>query len=247
MCPRHIQNESFSLTNSNKVHKEETLSFYQKSLLFMLYRKNTNSCSSSAACSHIQGRNRFPRMNKVLPPPMHGRYFHSYLTSIRDYLGGNQPDTTPYPLDVLLSVRFWQYQVPYPERQVIGQLRAQQIYPVCKKLFHRKVTEKLIRKLANPFLTLPTFRMGLHKPLDFALTIGYYRIVRICHRLKERTLACLGSFPVSFLSHTDTLLATPQADTSPRHTQLYRLHHLFARHSQAVFLSYSSEGKPGLQ
>lgn len=171
---------------------------YQKRPLCMLYRKNTRYCFLSTAYSNIQGRNRFPCMNKVFPPPMHGRYFHSYLTSIRNYLGGNQSHTTPYPFNMLLSVGFWQYQIPYPERQIVGQLRTQKIYPVCKKLSHRKMAEKLIRKLANPFLTLSTLRVGLHKLMDIALTIGYYRIVSICRRLKERALACLVLFPFPF-------------------------------------------------
>jgi hypothetical protein len=141
----------------NKMPKAKTVSSDKKHFLFMQERKNTRYGFSSTAWSHIQGRNRFPRMNKVLPPPMHGRYFYSYLTAIRDYPGGNQPYTTPYPFDMLLPVWLWQYQIPYPERQVIGQLCTQKIYPICKKLSHRKMAEKLIRKLANPFLTLSTF------------------------------------------------------------------------------------------
>lgn len=178
MYQEHTQNVSFfssPITIKRTAKKHFLLS---KHLLFMQYRKNIRYCFLSTACSHIQGRNRFPRMNKVLPPPMHGRYFYSYLTSIRNCLGGNHSYTTPYPFDVLLSVWFWQYQIPYPERQIIVQLCAQKIYPVCKKLPHRKVTEKLICKPANPFLALPTLHLNLHNLWDIALMIGYYHIVK---------------------------------------------------------------------
>ncbi len=127
------------------MHTGETLPPHQERFPFIVCRKNMRPYFSSTGYGSIQRRNRFPRVNKVLPPPMHSRHLHSYLTSIRDYLGGDHPYTSPYPLDMLLSVRLRQYQIPYPVRYVVGQLRAQQICQFAK-------TPPIGRCLRNSFV-----------------------------------------------------------------------------------------------
>ena len=70
----------------------------------------------------LQLWNPLPPINKVSPPPMKHRDLQTNLMPSMSHLRSNQSDGSPYPLDVFLPIKRRQHQIPYPERQIVGQL-----------------------------------------------------------------------------------------------------------------------------
>jgi hypothetical protein len=119
------------------------------------------------------------------------------LMSSMGHLRCDQPNSPSDPFNVLLPTKGWQYQVPYPERQVIAQLGTQKIHPVAHESLQRKMKQKLIRELGNPPLRHPSLVVKLQNLFDFTLTICHHYIIRIAQYLKERFLSGLGCLLLS--------------------------------------------------
>ena len=138
-----------------------------------------------------------PRLHKISPPMVHQGYPQTDLPSPGYDFARYQSNGSPYPLDMLFSVAFRQYQIPYPQRKVVSQLGTKQVYPVSHKLPQWQMTQKLIGKLPNPLLTPPSAGMCLHQGFYFAFLIGYHYIIGIF--LKKRFLSLLFflSFPAN--------------------------------------------------
>ena len=128
-------------------------------------------------CNFLPGMKQgylLPRLHKISPPMVQQGDPQTDLSSPGYYFARYQPNGSPYPLNMLFSVTFWQYQIPYPQRKIIRQLGTKQVYPVSHKLLKRQMTQKLIGKLPNPLLTPPSAGMGLHQGFYLAFLIGYH-------------------------------------------------------------------------
>src|SRR3990167_4775608 len=97
----------------------------------------------------------FPGMKEVPPPAVKHRDPEPHLACPGRHLGRHESYASADPLDVLLAVGRRQNEVPKPKREVVGQLRAQEVDPVRHEVPHGKVEEKLVRKLADPLLAGP--------------------------------------------------------------------------------------------
>ena len=128
--------------------------------------------------SSFQLRNLLPPVDEVSPPPVKDGDLQPNLVSSMGHLRRNQPDGAPDTLDVFLSIKRRQDQVPNPERQVVGQLSTEQIHPITHEAFHGKMKEKLIRKLGNPSLAHPSLVMKLQNLLNLLRPVRYDNIVR---------------------------------------------------------------------
>src|SRR5271157_1770804 len=146
----------------------------------------------STSWDSSQLRNPLPPINKVSPPAMKHRDLHPNLMSSMSHLRSNQSDRSSDPLDVFLPIKRRQYQIPYPERQIVCQLSTKQVDPIAHESFHGKMKEKLIRKLGNPSLTHPSLVMKLQNLLNVFLPVRHDHIIGKAHHLKEGRLPALG-------------------------------------------------------
>src|SRR5208337_1220837 len=141
--------------------------------------------------SSSQRPDALPRIYKVSPPPMQNRYLQPNLVTPVHHLRRHQSYTPPNPLDMLLPVKRRQHQIPQPIRQIVSQLRTQEIHPVGHKASQGQMAQKLIRKLTNPPLHRPPSIMRLHQQLSLAGTIGHHYIIRISQGGEEYLLSPL--------------------------------------------------------
>lgn len=128
-----------------------------------------------------------PGLYKIFPPMMQQGYPENDLPSPGYHLARYQSNAPSYPLNMLLSIAFRQYQIPYPQRKVVSHLGAKQVYPVSHKLPQGQMIQKLIGKLRYPLLTPPSAGMCLHQGFYFAFLIGYHYIIG--KLLKQRLLS----------------------------------------------------------
>lgn len=145
----------------------------------------------------LKNRNPQPPINEVSPPAMKDRDLQPNLMSPMSHLGGNPPNGPTNPLDVFLSIKRRQHQIPYPERQIVAQLSTKQIHPVGYKVPHRQMRQKLPAKLSNPSLRHPLLIMKLQKRFDLILPIGHHHIVRITQDIKKCPLFVLSLLPLT--------------------------------------------------